>query len=225
VRRTAYDSLGLRLAVSILFAVTNNTEIIMNRILFPAMVLALLLGPVAATQAQATKIAVVNPIRVFKTVKENEAVSRRLEGEMRSLSESVRAKQETARQIKTELDTLKPDSPQYAEKRQQMIRAAGAAKMEQELAKLQANTLEVTGTLALHDKISAAVAEVAKEKGVDLVIVQLNPEVPASGEGLTTNQLNELLLRRNVVYAGPNVDITDAVIAKMDAQFAAAGGK
>lgn len=185
--------------------------------------LAMIIANSAAIHAQATKIAVVNPNKVFTSMKEREDVLRRIEGDVRALVEGAKEKEKSAASLKAELENLKPDSPQYVEKRQQLTRASVSAKMENQFAKMQADSIETSSMLALYEKIADAAEQVAKEKGIDLVLLQVNPELPAGGEGLNINQLRELLIRRSVLYAAPNVDISEDVIARLNANYA--GGK
>ena len=174
----------------------------------------------AAAQAQTSpKVGVVNPAKVLQAMKEREAVEARLESEMRTLQQSIQAKGEAANKLKAELDQLKPDSPQYAEKRQEHIRAAMAAKLEQDFAKLQADQLRATQLLSLYTKIETTTGEVARERGLDLVLTQMTVDL-SPGPELTASRVMELVARRNVLYAAPTVDITTDVAAKLDAAFA-----
>ena len=75
----------------------------------------------------------------------------------------------------------------------------------------------------LYDKIEAAVGQVAQQRGIDLVIADGRQDI-GNLEAVPAEDLRRMLNSRNVVYATKAVDITETVIAVLDADFAKSGG-
>jgi Skp family chaperone for outer membrane proteins len=73
----------------------------------------------------------------------------------------------------------------------------------------------------LWDKVTAAVAEVATQKGYDLVLADSREEIPDDIDRVTGEQLQALIHTRNVLFASAQTDITQDVIASMDAKYKA----
>jgi Skp family chaperone for outer membrane proteins len=71
----------------------------------------------------------------------------------------------------------------------------------------------------LFDKIMAAISELAKQRGYDLVIAE---QPPINIEKTTAEMLPQLLLQREVLYSAATVDITNDVVTKLDEQYNAA---
>jgi Skp family chaperone for outer membrane proteins len=74
----------------------------------------------------------------------------------------------------------------------------------------------------IFDKITAAVSEVASQKGFDLIVSDQRPPIPESLDQLDINQLRELINRRTVLYSAPKADISEDVIALLNARYVAA---
>ncbi len=74
---------------------------------------------------------------------------------------------------------------------------------------------------ALFVEIQQVVAEMAKQKGLDLVIVEPEVQLPTSVQNVDPEQLNNLISQKTVLYASPRVDLTDEVATAMDAAYKA----
>ncbi len=84
---------------------------------------------------------------------------------------------------------------------------------------------ELAGSLKLiFDDIQAAVIDIAKQRGIDIVLAadQL-PDAPPEN----TSQVRQQIVLQKVIYWHPNVDITDDVVAHLNQAYDAAnkGGK
>jgi Skp family chaperone for outer membrane proteins len=75
----------------------------------------------------------------------------------------------------------------------------------------------------LFDRIVAASADVAKQKGFDLVVTEQRLDVPENLAQITVDQLKAILMSRNTLYVNPKIDVTNDVIAALDAKYKASG--
>jgi len=69
-------------------------------------------------------------------------------------------------------------------------------------------------TEKLYQDILRITREVAKEKGLDIVLENNEPQFPAP----TANELMMLIRTHKVLYSGGCVDISDEVTKKLDAE-------
>jgi len=139
--------------------------------------------------------------------------------------ESVRTKlNEQRANMKEQLDKmtrslqeeLKPGTEAYA-KRQKEVAMADAEL--QYFVDSQSKAVEqgLSDSLRqIFDDIRQVVGEVAQERGIEVVLAadQLPPQGPAA-----PNQVRQQILLQKVVYWNPRVDITDEVVARLNARY------
>jgi Skp family chaperone for outer membrane proteins len=73
----------------------------------------------------------------------------------------------------------------------------------------------------LFDKIQTAVAKIAEQKGLDLVLAEAHPQLPDDLDQINVDQLRAVINSRNILYSNSKVDISDEVIALLDAEYKA----
>jgi len=76
-------------------------------------------------------------------------------------------------------------------------------------------------TRRLFEKIEQAVSEVARQRGYDLVLTDRRPELPEDMDRLSMEQLLSAIQARTVLYAGEKADISNDVLALLDARYRA----
>ena len=67
--------------------------------------------------------------------------------------------------------------------------------------------------------MTAGIADVAAEKHIDLVIAEIKPEIPENLDQINPDQLRALMTSRNILFVASQLDITNDVIAAMDAKY------
>ena len=82
--------------------------------------------------------------------------------------------------------------------------------------RLEADREQKQQMLYLFDKIQAAVAQIAKNEGIDLVLADQGSQL-TNIEGLTFDQLRSLFNQRDVLFASKKADISDEVVTLLDA--------
>lgn len=184
--------------------------------------LALVAAPVWAQQA--LKIAVVDTARVFNDMQETRDLKQKLDADRRTIEATDRQKGEELRAKKEARDQLKTDSPQFQARNDEYLRAAIEYKAWQELTKIEVERQQKTQIRNLYQKIEDAVSELAKQRGLDLVLIQSDIQLPANLDGITVEQLNRVISQQNMLYVSPNANITADVVALLDAKFKNPGG-
>jgi Skp family chaperone for outer membrane proteins len=177
----------------------------------------------AASRAQAQgqpaaglKVATANPSKIFFNMKEKADVQARLAEEHKKLQDEERSRRQKVEDLRSALDLIKPDAPQYEQANKDFTQAAIEFKNWGELSQAQSARNDKRQTKMLFDKIMAAITELAKQRGYDLVIAE---QPPINIEKTTAEMLPQLLLQREVLYSAASVDITNDVVTKLDEQY------
>jgi len=164
-------------------------------------------------KAKCLKIGVVSVGKIFRECKRNAkyrqdvmAERDRLEAELNKLSKEVDLD-------KAGLKTLKPGTSDYLSQMKQIFDKQGKLQSEQEYFKRQMEMREQGVIEQLFKDVLQATSEVAKEKGFDLVLEKSEPELPAA----SSNELMLTISTHKVLFNSGCEDITDAVMAKIDA--------
>jgi len=71
-----------------------------------------------------------------------------------------------------------------------------------------------------YNEIKTAVADIAKKKGIDIVLVNNGNDLPDNAEERKPDDIANMIFTRQVLYVSDNADITAQVLATLDANFA-----
>ncbi len=159
------------------------------------------------------KVGVVSILRVFRDCKRNEkyrqaavAQQARDDAELEKLSKSIEAEEAGLR-------ALKAGSDDYLARVKQILTQRASLQAQQEFYKQQAILKEQQWTEAVYKDVLKIVAEVAKEKGIDIVLERDEPEFPTSNY----TELMTVISTHKVLYSSGCEDISDEVLARLDA--------
>ena len=166
-----------------------------------------------AADNKCLKIGVVSVRKIFQDCKRNTkyrqemSVERdKLEAELESLSKDIDAG-------KSKLKMLKQGSADYLSGMKDVLDKQGSLQAKQEYFKRQMDVREQAVIEQLFKDVLKATGEVAKSKGFDIVLEKSEPDLPAS----SSNELTLVISTYKVLYTAGCEDITDAVMAKVDA--------
>ena len=166
-----------------------------------------------AADNKCLKIGVVSVRKIFQDCKRNtkyrqemSAERDKLEAELESLSKDIDAS-------KSKLKMLKPGSADYLSGMKDVLDKQGSLQAKQEYFKRQMDMREQAVIEQLFKDVVKATGEVAKNKGFDMVLEKSEPDLPAS----SSNELTLTISTYKVLYNAGCEDITDAVMAKVDA--------
>ena len=179
---------------------------------------------VAHAQDTSAKIAVCNPARVFGDMQETKDLKASLESQRKQIEGEVQQRQQKVKDLQAARDLLKPDSPQYQKADQDFMQEAIQFDTWSKITQAQLQGQQKTQMKNLFDKIVAATTAVAQQKGLDLVLADQRPDLPENLGQISVDQLRAILNGRNVLFSSEKVDVTQAVIAELDAKYKAGGG-
>lgn len=187
--------------------------------LWTAYCLSIFLMPAAPSPAGVTIVAVVKVPEVSEQYKK----TKDLEGQFEQLraafnKEREERKSRIDRAARSLQEELKPGTDAYRDRRREIavMEAEFQAFVEYEGEKLEQGLARSLRTI--YDDIQKAVADVAAEKGIDIVLA--TDEMPAEAAN-TTQQVRQQIVLQKVLFWNPRVDITADVIEKANAKYAA----
>ena len=179
----------------------------------------------AAAQDRVPRVAVVNMPRVFNELQETAALKAQLRADNQRLASEQKPMVDELQKMKAEGGNYRRGSQQYEEWRQRFMKADIAYQAWAQTNKQDLDWRTKRQTRELFEKINAAVAEYAQTNNIDLVLADHQPTLTDEEmEKVPVDQVGALLDRRRVIYASKAVDISDAIIASLDARYKAGGG-
>lgn len=166
------------------------------------------------TTKSAVKIGVVSILKVFQNCKGNEqyrqsaiAERARAEAELEKLAKEIEAEEAGLR-------TLKTGSDDHLARVKQIITKRASVQAQKEFYKQRAALKEQQWTEKVYKDVLRITAEVAKEKGLGMVLEKDEPEFPLSNY----TELMTVISTHKVLYSSGCVDISDEVMARLDAE-------
>jgi Skp family chaperone for outer membrane proteins len=186
-------------------------------------------GPAAAAAAPAPsgpiRIAVANPARVFNEMQETKSLQAKMVEDEKRFTAEKQDREKQIEQLKTSRQNLNPSHPQYEELSNQFLKATIEYKVWVDSRRLIAEQTQKRQMKMLFEKIQDAIAEVAKDRQVDVVIADNKDPLPSDAtlEQVDIRALRGAILSKEVLFAGPRADLTDAVLTLLDARYKGAG--
>jgi Skp family chaperone for outer membrane proteins len=179
------------------------------------------LAAAAAFPDRPAKVASVDIERIFLQIDEQKSA----EGAVKLLGERMAAEKDRLsrelQDLNAELESYKPGSAPYNETLQKVEAAIGAMSAQDQFGQLKVEAERANAMRTMYAHIREAAAAVAKEAGIDYVLINDSlPPIEPAGFVATRQQL----AMRRVLFAAGDMDITDTVIARANADFKAAGG-
>jgi Skp family chaperone for outer membrane proteins len=193
---------------------------------WPAVLLLAVLVAVVAYQTQAnratalappTVIATVNIEKLFQNLDERGEADTRLTALAEELDAESQRRREEIRLLDEDLALYATGSKQYQETSEQIALKGYQLQgfLDFAVRKLDAEKSKVFRRL--YDRIKEGVAAMAEEDGYDVVFV--DDSVVDLPRAATEDEMKRQISARRMLYATEHVDITDALIARMNRQF------
>jgi Skp family chaperone for outer membrane proteins len=159
-----------------------------------------------------SKIGTVSIMKVFRDCKSSAAhrseliaEQSRIRAELEKLSTQLQAEEDG-------LKAFKQDSSDYLARRKEIINKQTNIKAQDDFGKEQLILKQYKWSKELYQDILLIVSELAKEKGLDLVLEKDEIDLLT----LSVNEISQTIRTNKVLYSGGCIDITDEVIARLD---------
>ena len=168
--------------------------------------------PVMSTPT--SKIGVVSVKQVFYDCKAKASYVVEAMAEQKQLATEIENLRTEAEVLEAGLKALKPGSPDYLKQFREMWLKRGQAEAMQQYNSQQRALKEQRLTEDIYKEILRITNELAKEKGLDMVLEKTEPEFPAP----SMDEFVMMLNTHKVLYSAGCVDLTPEVTARLDQQ-------
>jgi Skp family chaperone for outer membrane proteins len=178
--------------------------------------------PAGSASAQ-DKVRTVNPGKIFNDMQETKDLKQKITAQSQALNNEQKAREQDLQDSQKRRDLFKPESEDYTKANNELLTKAINFKAWQEITRNNLQSEQKTQMVRLFAKIEAATAEVAKAENIDLVVVEQRGDMPDPNVlmQLNADQVRALINQRNVMFSNGKLDITDAVLKKVDENYKA----
>lgn len=163
-----------------------------------------------------TRVATINVVKVFDRLNEKKNADSDLEVLGKRLDDKRKQLEQDLERLRQELKDYKPDSDVFRETQENMLKKAMELRSHSEYMeqKLQLEQRLRTGTVYRH--IVQSIEAYAKQNGIIMVLVA--DDIDITGSRTQAELLTKIAMRK-VVYAHESLDITEALVLKMNGEF------
>jgi Skp family chaperone for outer membrane proteins len=166
--------------------------------------------------ARPPKIAVINPFMIFDQLPEKKDMDATIATEYNKDNVDLAAQADKIKRLTAELQNIRPNHPQYADQVAKIDQAKLELEMAQKMAQIKLERRRKAGFIQIYSEIEEAVAAVAQQQQIDLVITDNRRDIPTTDlNNLTYNAVTQFYSERSVLFATKTVDITDLVLARL----------
>ncbi len=172
------------------------------------------LGQVTADQTATPTVgpvAVCDVARAFGRYKKAEDQAKGLNAMLQELEAEMKTRKADLDAMDAELKELSPTSPAFGQTLETLELKAAELKVWQEVQQVRVQSRQRRASSTMYAEVVAAVKAVAVERGFQIVVSQ-------SHEGANASSA-ELITGHKVLYHSDEVDITDAVVHRLNAQY------
>jgi Skp family chaperone for outer membrane proteins len=195
--------------------------------LLAALVAASGFASTANAQAAGPKIAVINLRQVYTTIQETQDAQHTLQGMQDSLDLKTQQDKRDLTNLQADIEKkFKPGTPQHEEAMADFDAKSLAFQQDEQAQKVKMVRQQAKQMFQAYGEISKVVADLAKSKGTEIVLVTVGQDLPPNAMDIANPEtLGNLIFGRNVIYVADKIDISADVIAKLDADYKAGGAK
>lgn len=168
-------------------------------------------------------VAVIDFVRIFNEcdqIKDLNDVLRKQEVDVQT---EAKQRQKVIEDKQIELSAFKPGTPDYQSRRKDLIRLGTEANIWLKVAEQDLEAQKFDWTKVVYESATRAVADLSRERGYQIVLQYKEFSPDDTDQTLAT--IRRMIQDRAVVHADPSIDVTNEIIKRLNAEYAAAGGK
>ncbi|MBM4111966.1 MAG: OmpH family outer membrane protein [Phycisphaerae bacterium] len=178
----------------------------------------LLAAAAVQTAAPPTAVAVIDLEIVYEKLDQHRASETVLSAMVDKLAEEGRQREQAVKAIQIEIEAYEKGSDKLLEMQRNVEDAVGRLAAFQDYARLKTERESERLVKETYDQVKLACAAVAKERGIQLVL--LDDATPAFAPEDRRPMMQQISARRSL-FVDPSLDITSLVIERMNKEFAA----
>lgn len=172
-----------------------------------------------SANAGAKNIAVANVARVFAEMQETKDLQTRMDAAGRKVMQDDAERSNKLKDLQSSRDLTRSNTPDWEKANKALMDARIEYRVWVETTRAEMAHDQKMQTKELYDKIIAAVGEIAKNRGIEIVVAEKKQLSPENIEKMNVDDFRAMLSQREVLYASAGSDITSEVIALLDARF------
>jgi Skp family chaperone for outer membrane proteins len=180
--------------------------------------LAAVFAATPATAQDAPRIATVNPAKVFSEMQETKDLKQKMEADRKTITDEGQRRGQEVEDAKKKRALFNEGTDDFNKANKEYLEKVIAAQAWQELIKQDLQRQQKSQMKNLFEKIEAATKEVATARKIDLVFVDQKSDWPDL-DSINVDQLRGLINQRNVLFNDGRFDITNEVLAAVDAKY------
>ncbi len=173
----------------------------------------------AQSAADKTAVAVVDLDEVIKGSKQFQALQSEQQSRVTARENEAKGKQAELEKLKADLDLLAPGTSAHESKTQELLEKAAAAQGWNSVSQQLEASRRAREFLALYEAANKASAAVAQDRGIDVVLSTGQLPDMAQLARAEAQQIMAILQNRKVIYSKDAVNLTQAVVSRMNADF------
>ncbi len=174
-----------------------------------------------ASSGGPTRVGVLDLVEVFNKFEQTQVLNDKMNAFRLEISAEAEKRQTEVTAKQKERDAFQPDSADFKTRDKQFKEMLFAYRVWEALEQDNLANQHKMWILKTYDTINAAVQKIAASRGIQLVITTERIETAGADSKAILGQI----LSRKVVYADPALDITQEVLAGLNAEFKKAGGE
>lgn len=176
----------------------------------------------AAAPAGETRIAVVDIVKVFDTFEQTVVLNKKLDAHTRMLGEEAEKRAKLAQAEQEALQAFAPDSADWFKQNEKVKKMVFENEVWRQLEREQIADSHKRWVLRTYNMMVGEIEKVAKARGIEIVLTREH----LKGDVGDSKALLAQILNIKVVYAdsNPNIDLTEEVLANLNAEFHKRGG-
>ncbi len=174
-------------------------------------------APTAPAAPPPTRIATINIVNVFNSLNQKKDGDREIELLAQDLTKQRTAKEDEVKALQQELkEAYNPDSAIYKETQDKLLLKAMELSAFQQYMEQKVTLEQRSRTIVIYRAINDAIKTYAQANGIALVLVADDADL---SDARTPGELLSRITVRKVIYAVPELDITAAIIDRMNTDY------
>jgi Skp family chaperone for outer membrane proteins len=179
--------------------------------------------PAAGGGAAGGRVAVLDLVKIYNECAQIRDLNEMMKQQSEDFAKEAAQRRQVIEDKQTALTAFRPGSADHDRYRKELVRLNIEANVWLKVTEQQMEQEKFDWTRIIYEQAVKVSGDVAREQGYDIVL-QRNEFKPDEID-LDVAALRRLLQSRTVVYHEPDIDITDVVIRRMDADYETGGGK
>ena len=170
----------------------------------------------APAAAQTTPgIAVVDVERLFSDSAMAKAINEQMQGVRVETETRIQGLQKEITDLEAAIKELAPGTPRAMDMQRQLLVKQGQRQAEVQFGNARMTLIGLEGNLRVLAVVKQAVADVAQQKRIG-VVLRKAPPLPANLGNRQPDEVQRMITQQVAIYAAPEFDITSDVLLRMD---------